>query len=77
LLGKTISEDVFPPSAFGDALEVDIDQAIDLAIENNNRIKIAESDVALAREARRQAHKTRGVTVSLNHRGFRWTRRCA
>jgi outer membrane protein TolC len=52
---------------FAEPLEIDIEQALELALANNNSIKIAESDVVIAGEARRQAHRTRGVTVSVTH----------
>jgi outer membrane protein TolC len=51
-----------------EALEVNIERALELATANNNRIKIAESDVAIAGETRRQAHRANGVTVSLTHK---------
>jgi outer membrane protein TolC len=50
-----------------ETLEVSIERALELAAANNNRIKIAESDVAIAEEARRQAHRAKGVTVSITH----------
>ena len=53
--------------AFADPLDITIERALELAIMNNNRIKIAESDVTLAGETRRQAHKANAVTVSVSH----------
>ena len=61
LLGAT------PTPACAESLEINIERALDLAAANNNRIKIAESDVLLAEEARRQAHKANGVTVRVTH----------
>jgi outer membrane protein TolC len=58
---------VYPPSIFAGVLEVNIEQAFELALSNNNSVKIAESDAAAAQEARRQAHRMRGVTVTLTH----------
>jgi outer membrane protein TolC len=58
---------VFSSSAFAKILEVDIEQALELAVANNNRIKIAESDAFIAKEARRQAYRARGVSVSVAH----------
>jgi outer membrane protein TolC len=56
-----------PRQAAAEALEVNIERAVEMAAANNNRIKIAESDVSIAGEALRQAHRTRGVTVSVTH----------
>jgi outer membrane protein TolC len=53
--------------AFAGDLEVDIEQALKLALVNNSRVKISESDAVLAKEARRQAHRAGGVTVSVTH----------
>jgi outer membrane protein TolC len=53
--------------ALAEVLKINIEQALEMAIANNNRIKIAESDAAIAGEARRQAHRARGVTVSATH----------
>ncbi|MDR1379569.1 MAG: TolC family protein [Synergistaceae bacterium] len=53
--------------AFAELLEVNIERALGLAIANNNRIKIAKSDVALAGEARHLAHRAKGVNVSVTH----------
>jgi outer membrane protein TolC len=55
------------PPVFAVVLELSVEEAVELAAANNNRIKIAESDVVLAGEARRQAHRTRGVTVRAAH----------
>jgi outer membrane protein TolC len=56
-----------PSSTFAGVLEVNIEQALELAFANNHRVKIAESDVTLAGEARRQAHGMGSVTVSVAH----------
>jgi outer membrane protein TolC len=56
-----------PRPVFSGPLEMDIERALELAIENNSNIKIAESGVAAANEARRQAHRTDGVTVRITH----------
>jgi len=40
---------------------------VELAVANNSRIKITSSDIAIANETRRQAHRARGVTVQANH----------
>jgi outer membrane protein TolC len=56
---------IFSSSTFAGVLEIDIEGALELALSNNNSVKIAESDAAAAQEARRQAHRTRGVTVAL------------
>jgi outer membrane protein TolC len=48
-------------------ININIERALELAMTNNNRIKIAESDITLAEEARRRAHRARGVTVSVTH----------
>jgi hypothetical protein len=48
-------------------MEIDVERAVGLAIANNSRIKMASSDIVIANETRRQAHRARGVTVSLNH----------
>ncbi|MDR1482838.1 MAG: TolC family protein [Synergistaceae bacterium] len=58
---------LFIPPAYAEVLEVNIERALDLALANNNRIKIAESDAAIAGEARRQAHRAKGVSVNVNH----------
>jgi outer membrane protein TolC len=58
---------VYSSSVFAEVLEVNIEQALVLALANNSRIKISESDVAIAGEARRQAHRTGGVTLSVTH----------
>ncbi|MDR3331579.1 MAG: TolC family protein [Synergistaceae bacterium] len=42
-------------------------RAVELAVANNGLIGIAESDIAIANESRRQAHRTRGITVSAAH----------
>lgn len=56
-----------PFPIFASALEINIERALELATANNNRIKIAKSDVTIARETRRQSHRARGVTVSATH----------
>jgi hypothetical protein len=52
--------------AFADPLEITIERALELAVMDNARIKIAESDVTLAGETRRQAHKANAVSVTHN-----------
>jgi outer membrane protein TolC len=59
---------VTPVSVFAESLEVNVERALELATANNNRIKIAESDVTIAGETRRQAHKERGVKVRVTHK---------
>jgi outer membrane protein TolC len=54
-------------AAFAGVLEVNAESALELAEANDYRVKIAESDAAVAGEARRQARGARGVTVSLAH----------
>jgi outer membrane protein TolC len=60
-------EFVSPLPAFAEVLEVNIEQALERALANNSRIKISESDAAIAKEAQRQAHRAGGVTVSVAH----------
>jgi outer membrane protein TolC len=50
-----------------EVIEISVERALELAAANNYRVKIAESDVVLAKEARRQAHRTRGVSVRAAH----------
>ncbi|MDR1623029.1 MAG: hypothetical protein LBS00_11700 [Synergistaceae bacterium] len=54
---------IAPMPACAESLEINIERALELATANNNRLKIAESDVAVAEEARRQSHRANGVTV--------------
>jgi outer membrane protein TolC len=48
-------------------LEINVERALELAEANSYRVKIAESDAAVAREGRRQARGAGGVTVRLAH----------
>ncbi|MDR3254349.1 MAG: TolC family protein, partial [Synergistaceae bacterium] len=50
-----------------ETLEIDMARAVELAVANNGIVGIAESDVAIANESRRQAHRARGITVSAAH----------
>jgi outer membrane protein TolC len=48
-------------------LEISVERAMELTFANNPQLKIAESDVAIADESRRQAHRARGVTITATH----------
>ena len=57
--------------AFSQLLTIDLDKAFQLALENDKSIKAAESDVAKAGEGRRQAHRSRNVTLTIEHSTMR------
>ncbi|MDR1979582.1 MAG: TolC family protein [Synergistaceae bacterium] len=57
--------------ACAEPLRVDLARACELALGNDNGIKAAESDVAKANEERRQAHRSRGVTLKIEHNSVR------
>ncbi|MDR1916298.1 MAG: TolC family protein [Synergistaceae bacterium] len=57
--------------AASETLSVDLDEAYQIALANSDVLKIAESDVKMAGEGRRQAHRQRGVTVQLSHESSR------
>ncbi|MCL2010638.1 MAG: TolC family protein [Synergistaceae bacterium] len=58
---------IFAGTAASQPLSIDLDKAFELALENHESIKAAESDVAKAGEGRRQAHRSRSVTLSVEH----------
>lgn len=51
-----------------ETLEITLEKAAKLAIANSKRIKIAESEVIIANEDRRQAHRTNSIGLSLTHK---------
>jgi outer membrane protein TolC len=57
------------PPAFSlpGTLSIDLGRAYELALGSDIRVKAAESDAAKANEERRQAHRTRGVTLNMEH----------
>ena len=61
----------FAGSAASQPLFIDLDKAIELALENDFSIKAAVSDVAIANEGRRQAHRSRSVTLRGEHSSTR------
>jgi outer membrane protein TolC len=56
-----------PLPALAETIELNIERALELAIANNNSIKIAESDLSIAQEMKRQARGSGGVTVGASH----------
>jgi outer membrane protein TolC len=58
---------IVTPPGFAATLEINIERAFELAMANNSRMKIAGADVFIAGEARRQAHRAKGIAVSVTH----------
>ncbi|MDR1977881.1 MAG: TolC family protein, partial [Synergistaceae bacterium] len=57
----------FAPGGIAGQLEIDVERAAELAVANNPRMKVAESDVAIAGESRKQAYRTQAVSVAATH----------
>jgi outer membrane protein TolC len=57
----------FAPEGISGPLKIDVEQAVELAIANNPQMKIAESDITITGEVRKQAYRTRGVSVTAAH----------
>jgi len=53
--------------ALAQPLAIDLDKVVELALGSDRSIKAAESDVAKANEERRQAHRSRSVTMTIDH----------
>ena len=53
--------------ALAQPLAIDLDKVVELALGSDKSIKVAESDVAKANEERRQAHRSRSVTMTIDH----------
>jgi len=57
----------FTGTAASQPLSINLDKAFEFALENDESIKAAESDIAKAGEGRRQAHRSRNVTLRVEH----------
>jgi outer membrane protein TolC len=58
----------FASGAYAEPLEMGLDEVVSLALQNDESLKIALSDKAVAYEDVRQASRAKGVTFTLTHK---------
>jgi outer membrane protein TolC len=49
-------------------MEMTLERALEMALVNSKQVKIAESDIVIANEGLRQAHRTDSIGLSLTHK---------